>query len=56
MPHLILLLNAQGVELFTLETMKITVSYTVKETYELIEDSTSEALLSDHSVAIKHLV
>lgn len=54
--HLILVLNTQGVELFTLQTIEITVSYTVKETYEVIEDTTSEALLSDHNVAIKHFV
>lgn len=28
----------------------------ITETYEAIADATSEALLSDHSVAIKHFV
>lgn len=49
---------AQGIVLFPLKknTGNITLSRTIKETYEMIEDAISEALMSDHSVAIKHFV
>lgn len=56
LPQLILLqqLKVSGRHLG--KTVNITLSCSIKETYEVIEDAISEALMSDHSVAIKHFV
>lgn len=48
--------KAQGIVPFPLKKGNITLSRSVKETYEVIEDAISEALMSDHSVAIKYFV
>lgn len=48
---------AQGVcAVFSCKIRNITLSCNIKETYGVIEDATSEALMSNHSVAIKHFV
>lgn len=42
--------------LFHLTAVDVTLYWSIKETYEVIEDAISEALMSDHSVALKHFV
>lgn len=54
-PHPILLLEHKVLCCFLSKTENITLSSSIKETHEMI-DSISEALMSDHSVAIKHFV
>lgn len=42
--------------LFSLKIGNIILSGAIRKTYEVIEYAISEALMSDHSVAIKHFV